>query len=92
MWGLVLFILGVFAAMFYLERVFELLDDRRITPKGTSVDSPAAVSRGKIEFKDVSFSYDGDKGAKVLKSISFTIAHRFLCSSMGDTIIYLTKG
>lgn len=53
------------------ERVFELLDDRRVTPKASSVDSPG-ISEGKIEFKDVSFSYDGDKGAKVLKSISFT--------------------
>ncbi|WP_088186792.1 ABC transporter transmembrane domain-containing protein [Desulfosporosinus sp. FKA] len=54
------------------ERVFELLDDHRITSKVTAPDSPA-ISQGKIEFKNVSFAYDSDaRGAMALKSISFT--------------------
>ncbi|AFM41352.1 ABC-type multidrug transport system, ATPase and permease component [Desulfosporosinus acidiphilus SJ4] len=54
------------------ERVFELLDDQRTSRKVDSGSSPV-IAKGKIEFKDVSFSYDSDiKGSEVLKSISFT--------------------
>lgn len=55
------------------ERVFELLDDKRITKKVNSFGSPS-INVGQIEFKDVSFSYDGvrDGGTDVLSSINFT--------------------
>lgn len=66
------------------ERVFELLDDRQVSPKGSSADSPG-ISQGKVEFKDVSFSYDGDKGAKVLKSISFTACPGQTVALVGHT-------
>jgi len=51
------------------ERVFELLDDDRLTRKVDAVGSPSIID-GQIEFKDVSFSYDGS--TDVLKTISFT--------------------
>ncbi len=55
------------------ERVFELLDDDRLTRAVNSAGSPSILD-GQIEFKDVSFSYDGsiDGAADVLKKISFT--------------------
>ena len=51
------------------ERVFELLDDRRLTRAVNAVGAPSILD-GQIEFKNVSFSYDG--GQDVLKNISFT--------------------
>jgi len=60
-------------SMVAAERVFELLDDDRLTSKVNAIGSPAILD-GKIEFKNVSFSYDGlaDGTADVLKTISFT--------------------
>ena len=51
------------------ERVFELLDDGRLTGEVSVTGSPS-ILEGKIEFKKVSFSYDG--GHDVLKNVSFT--------------------
>lgn len=51
------------------ERVFELLDDGRVIRKAVKAGS-ASILDGQIEFKNVSFSYDG--GRDVLKNISFT--------------------
>jgi len=51
------------------ERVFELLDDRRLTRAVNDVGA-ASILDGQIEFKNVSFSYDG--GQDVLKNVSFT--------------------
>lgn len=81
------------------ERVFELLDDGRLTPgarlsrlkqeqaastrqAGESTSKPVTesivepnieptIEQGKIEFKNVSFSYDG--ASEVLKNVSFTV-------------------
>lgn len=64
------------------ERVFELLDDERLSPSvnvqgkenepGFDVRKSAKpIEQGKIEFRDVSFSYDGV--TEVLKNISFTV-------------------
>ena len=55
------------------ERVFELLDDERLTKKLSSAGS-ASILNGQIEFKNVSFSYDGssDGESDVLKNINFT--------------------
>lgn len=52
------------------SRVFKLLDEEELAPgqTGTEVDK---INEGKIEFKDVSFSYDGKRD--VLKNISFTV-------------------
>lgn len=50
-------------------RVFRLLDETETAPKqGTGVEKE--IKAGEIEFRNVSFSYDGKKD--VLKNISFT--------------------
>ena len=66
------------------ERVFELLDDRRITPKAAAITS-STIAQGKIEFKDVSFSYEGIEGTEVLKSISFTASPGQTVALVGHT-------
>lgn len=58
------------------SRVFNLMDETELAPEGTK-QSNAEIESGKVEFRNVSFSYDGNK--KVLKNISFT-------ASPGDTI------
>lgn len=49
-------------------RVFVLLDEAALAP-GKSGDNNPLVSEGRVEFKDVGFSYDGE--TEVLKHISF---------------------
>lgn len=51
------------------ERVFQLMDDKRTAPNKDSDGSPV-IQAGRVEFKNVSFSYDGT--TQVLKNISFT--------------------
>jgi len=55
------------------ERVFELLDDGRLTREVDVVGSPSILN-GEIEFKNVSFSYDSSSNGEsdVLKNINFT--------------------
>lgn len=50
------------------SRVFTLLDEKELTPAQNDVN--ASISQGKIEFNNVTFSYDGK--TEVLKNISFT--------------------
>jgi len=56
-------------AMIAASRVFKLMDDPDMEP-AQQEDANAVIQDGKIEFRDVSFSYDGQ--ADVLKNISFT--------------------
>ncbi|PLR86219.1 ABC transporter ATP-binding protein [Bacillus sp. V33-4] len=51
------------------SRVFKLLDEQEVAPAQADIENHK-VSAGKIEFKNVSFSYDGRRD--VLKNISFT--------------------
>lgn len=51
------------------SRVFTLLDEDELAPKQT-VHEELTIESGKIEFRNVSFSYDGKQD--VLKNISFT--------------------
>lgn len=51
------------------SRVLEVLDNEEYAPEQNG-QSDAKITSAKIEFKDVSFSYDGKH--KVLKNISFT--------------------
>ncbi|HBV87373.1 MAG TPA: multidrug ABC transporter ATP-binding protein [Desulfosporosinus sp.] len=55
------------------ERVFEILDDDRTVPMPVSAALAPSIVKGQIEFKEVSFSYDGssDGGSDVLKKVSF---------------------
>jgi ATP-binding cassette, subfamily B, multidrug efflux pump len=52
-------------------RVFTIMDETEIAPvkKGVDLINPS-INDGKIEFRNVSFSYDGE--TEVLKNISFT--------------------
>ncbi|MED4205269.1 ABC transporter ATP-binding protein [Neobacillus mesonae] len=51
------------------SRVFKLLDEQELAPFQNE-DQPLSIVEGKIEFKNLSFSYDGKRD--VLKNISFT--------------------
>jgi ATP-binding cassette, subfamily B, multidrug efflux pump len=51
------------------SRVFTLMDNEELEPQ--QQNHPLQVVNGKIEFKNVSFSYDGKQD--VLKNISFTV-------------------
>ncbi|UII57520.1 ATP-binding cassette domain-containing protein [Cytobacillus spongiae] len=50
------------------SRVFTLLDEEEVAPK--QLGEKIAIQAGEIDFRNVSFSYDGKKD--VLKNISFT--------------------
>lgn len=52
------------------SRVFTIMDHQEVAPIQHNLEE-AVVSEGKIEFKDVTFSYDGRNN--VLKNISFTV-------------------
>lgn len=52
------------------SRVFKLLDEEELAPGQTGKEADK-INEGKIEFRDVSFSYDGKRD--VLKNISFTV-------------------
>jgi len=50
------------------SRIIKILDNQELTPKQKE-QANATITEGKIEFKQVSFSYDGEH--EVLKDISF---------------------
>ncbi|KRM72774.1 ABC transporter ATP-binding protein [Lacticaseibacillus brantae] len=50
------------------SRIFRILDDDEYAPK-QNPDAHAVISQGKIEFKHVSFAYDGEN--EILHDISF---------------------
>lgn len=56
-------------ALVSAERVFELLDDEGYAPQKRGAEEPK-IEEGRVEFNNVSFSYDGK--TDVLKNISFT--------------------
>jgi ATP-binding cassette subfamily B protein len=62
--------------MAYLERIFEALDEK-VTVKDIQGAYDMPPITGKVEFRDVSFSYEPAKS--ILKNISFTV-------NPGDTI------
>jgi ATP-binding cassette subfamily B multidrug efflux pump len=51
------------------SRVFKLLDEEELAP-AQKQEKDISIAEGKIEFKNLSFSYDGERD--VLKNISFT--------------------
>ena len=62
-------------------RVFTLIDNEEYEPE--QKDSDHKISRGDIEFKNVSFSYDGKRD--VLKNISFTVKNGESIAFVGAT-------
>ena len=64
------FINNLLTAVSYVERIFETIDEPvTITDKEGAYELPKIT--GKVEYKDVNFSYD--EGVKVLDNINFTI-------------------
>ncbi|WP_099355285.1 ABC transporter ATP-binding protein [Fredinandcohnia onubensis] len=63
-------------------RVFELLDHDELAPQTIGTENPS-VKKGEIEFKNVSFSYDGKRD--VLKNISFTAKQGETVALVGHT-------
>ncbi|TWI59339.1 ABC transporter ATP-binding protein [Halalkalibacter nanhaiisediminis] len=63
-------------------RVFKLMDYKEYAPIQNGEQSPT-ILKGDIEFKDVSFSYDGE--TDVLKNISFTIKKGETVAFVGHT-------
>ena len=57
-------------ALVSASRVFKLIDDDTYEP-AQDTHANYAITEGKVEFKDVSFSYDGE--TQVLKNISFNV-------------------
>ncbi|MGE7931583.1 ABC transporter ATP-binding protein [Viridibacillus arvi] len=64
------------------SRVFTLLDDKELDPQQLD-DSSVKISDGHIEFRDVTFSYDGK--TDVLKDISFTVKPGETVALVGHT-------
>lgn len=65
------------------ERVFGLLDDDRLAPTQVDTKKEPKITEGHIEFKNVTFSYDGKND--VLKNISFTAAPGQTIALVGHT-------
>ena len=65
-------------SMISAGRVFELIDNTEYEPKQSNSDNK--IEEGNIEFKNVSFSYDGKQD--VLKNISFNV-------NKGETIAFV---
>ena len=56
-------------AMASSERIFKVIDDRTVVPEPEAAESMSEV-KGQIEFRNVTFAYDGDN--YVLRNVSFT--------------------
>ena len=73
---------SVLTAISYLERIFETIDEPVLVK-----DKPGAYEmpqiHGKVEFKDVSFSYED--GIEVLKKINFTVNKGQTAAIVGPT-------
>jgi ATP-binding cassette, subfamily B, multidrug efflux pump len=53
------------------ERIFELLDTQMFVDEAPADAAPFSVSEGRIEFRDVSFSYDGQN--EIIHDLSFEV-------------------
>ncbi|MGT2852702.1 ABC transporter ATP-binding protein [Streptococcus pasteurianus] len=65
-------------SMVSADRVFDLIDERQYEPE--QKNGEATVQAGNIEFKNVSFSYDGER--QILDNISFKV-------NQGETIAFV---
>ena len=57
-------------AIAYLERIFETIKEPAVVEDRPGATEMPAIT-GEVKFEDVSFSYDGTGGKKVLKNVSF---------------------
>ncbi|ULT57492.1 ABC transporter ATP-binding protein/permease [Neobacillus drentensis] len=61
---------AIINATAYLERIFEMIDERpAIEDRPNAVELP--IISGKVEFKDVVFEYE--EGERILKNVSFSV-------------------
>ncbi len=58
-------------AIAYLERVFETIKEPAVVEDAPDATEMPTIT-GEVRFEDVSFSYDGAGGKKILKNVSFT--------------------
>ena len=73
---------SVLTAISYLERIFETIDEPvLITDKPDAGQMPAI--EGKVEFKDVTFSYE--EGIQILKNVSFSVKQGETVAIVGPT-------
>jgi len=73
---------SVLTAVSYLERIFETIDEPiKIKDKPGAGQMPAI--EGKVEFKDVTFSYD--EGIEILKKINFSVKKGQTVAIVGPT-------
>lgn len=73
---------SVLTAISYLERIFETIDEPiLITDKPDAGQMPAI--EGKVEFKDVTFSYE--EGIRILKNVSFSVKQGETVAIVGPT-------
>ncbi len=63
-------------------RIFFILDHQEVAPQQDAIEN-AKIAEGKIEFKNVSFSYDGKH--EVLKDISFVVEPGETLALVGHT-------
>jgi ATP-binding cassette subfamily B multidrug efflux pump len=76
------------SAMASLERIFSLLDEDRaiskpVRPEGESLPSRKEEIRGRVEFRHVSFSYNGED--RVLRDVSFSVGEGETVAIVGAT-------
>lgn len=64
------------------NRVFHLMDEKEIAPQPVSAKDPS-IEKGEIEFRNVTFSYDGKDD--VLKNISFSVKKGQTVALVGHT-------
>ncbi|MBN2910827.1 ATP-binding cassette domain-containing protein [Polycladomyces sp. WAk] len=69
-------------AIISAERVFQLLDEDHLAPVKTGNETPV-ITRGRIEFRNVTFSYDGQQD--VLRNISFAVEPGQTVALVGHT-------
>lgn len=73
---------SIINAMAYMERIFETIDEKPLVDDiEGAIDMPEIV--GKVEFKDVSFSYEED--VKILKNVNFSIKSGDSIALVGPT-------
>lgn len=60
-------------AMASMKRIHEVMNTKVDLTDEQAVRKDAVVSEGRVEFKNVGFSYDGRQGESVLKQISFAV-------------------
>lgn len=71
-------------AMAYLERIFETIDEKpAISNLPGSIEMP--VVKGRVDFKNVGFSYDVEEGNKILNNINFSVEPGSAIALVGPT-------